>query len=550
MKKGTAMMQPGNLKVATRRRRAVLLLVGVLLSLLSVPWVFGSRPGEGGEARQTNVAAAAPCYAWSVSQVPALPGLDVTLMSASATSASDIWAVGWTGGAGDTRNLIMHWDGKEWKVVPAPNPNPGANYLESVVALAPDNAWAVGDSSSDQKLGAIILHWDGRAWTPVDMGFLEGIASPSLYSVSASSPTDLWAAGVMGGTRDSGALIVHGDGVNWRVHKTGISTSMAVNQGTIRDENILYSIRARAANDVWAVGAQVIPPSGPTNVRVREVQLHWDGQTWRDETLPVRNVLYLTEATDIGLAPNSTNRFVVGNINRQPGVLNYVGAKRERTGLEMRVLNNNYLTGVIALGETDAWAVGYGENRESIDLRPLIARTTDGSNWAVVGDAAFPDSGRLNDIAHIPGTAGDLVAAGSTNGAPLIMMHRDMCAPPPPPTATALVAPVTQVVPTPSAPATAPTSAPTPIPGEAQSSRTFPETGKAVKGIFLEYWDKHGGLPQQGFPISDMFTEVSTLDGKPYTVQYFERAVFEYHPENQPPFNVLLSQLGTFRYKQ
>ena len=60
----------------------------------------------------------------------------------------------------------------------------------------------------------------------------------------------------------------------------------------------------------------------------------------------------------------------------------------------------------------------------------------------------------------------------------------------------------------------------------------------------------HGGLAQQGYPISDEFTEVSDLNGKPYTVQYFERAVFEKHPENQPPFDVLLSLLGTFRYKQ
>jgi hypothetical protein len=29
-------------------------------------------------------------------------------------------------------------------------------------------------------------------------------------------------------------------------------------------------------------------------------------------------------------------------------------------------------------------------------------------------------------------------------------------------------------------------------------------------------------------------------------VQYFERAVFELHPENQPPYNMLLSQLGKF----
>ncbi len=33
-------------------------------------------------------------------------------------------------------------------------------------------------------------------------------------------------------------------------------------------------------------------------------------------------------------------------------------------------------------------------------------------------------------------------------------------------------------------------------------------------------------------------------------MQYFERAVFEYHPENQPPYDVLLSLLGDFYYKK
>ncbi|HEX6605558.1 MAG TPA: hypothetical protein VF276_01470 [Chloroflexia bacterium] len=81
------------------------------------------------------------------------------------------------------------------------------------------------------------------------------------------------------------------------------------------------------------------------------------------------------------------------------------------------------------------------------------------------------------------------------------------------------------------------------------SSRTFPETGQTVSGPFLAYWTAHGGLAQQGYPISEELLEVSDLDGKPYRVQYFERAVFEQHPENQPPFDVLLSQLGTFQYK-
>ncbi len=81
------------------------------------------------------------------------------------------------------------------------------------------------------------------------------------------------------------------------------------------------------------------------------------------------------------------------------------------------------------------------------------------------------------------------------------------------------------------------------------NSLFFPETGYTVSGTFLTYWQQHGGLAQLGYPISNLFTEISDLDGKPYTVQYFERAVFESHPENAPPYNVLLSQLGTFRYK-
>ena len=73
---------------------------------------------------------------------------------------------------------------------------------------------------------------------------------------------------------------------------------------------------------------------------------------------------------------------------------------------------------------------------------------------------------------------------------------------------------------------------------------------QAPRRRFRAYWESHGGLAQQGYPISDEFTEVSALNGKPYTVQYFERAVFEAPPENQAPYDVLLSQLGTFRYQQ
>ena len=86
------------------------------------------------------------------------------------------------------------------------------------------------------------------------------------------------------------------------------------------------------------------------------------------------------------------------------------------------------------------------------------------------------------------------------------------------------------------------------IPGS--MTRFFPETRMSVSGLLLDYWTENGGLAQQGYPISGLMSEISELNDRTYTVQYFERAVFEYHPENQPPYNVLLSQLGTFQYKK
>lgn len=66
----------------------------------------------------------------------------------------------------------------------------------------------------------------------------------------------------------------------------------------------------------------------------------------------------------------------------------------------------------------------------------------------------------------------------------------------------------------------------------------FPQTGHNLGGEFLGYWQSHGGLGIFGYPLTEEFTEGG------YTVQYFERNRFEYHPEHQPPYNVLLGRLG------
>jgi hypothetical protein len=78
---------------------------------------------------------------------------------------------------------------------------------------------------------------------------------------------------------------------------------------------------------------------------------------------------------------------------------------------------------------------------------------------------------------------------------------------------------------------------------------TFQQTGKVLGGEFLEYWTQHGGLLQYGYPVSNEFQEISPVDGHSHKVQYFERAEFEYHPENVPPYEVLLTQLGTLSWQ-
>ncbi|MCS6880773.1 MAG: thermonuclease family protein [Oscillochloridaceae bacterium] len=69
----------------------------------------------------------------------------------------------------------------------------------------------------------------------------------------------------------------------------------------------------------------------------------------------------------------------------------------------------------------------------------------------------------------------------------------------------------------------------------------FPETGHQVCGAFLRYWRANGGLERFGLPLTGEFT--AELEGRPFTVQYFERRRFELHPEIGPDA-VLLGLLG------
>lgn len=84
----------------------------------------------------------------------------------------------------------------------------------------------------------------------------------------------------------------------------------------------------------------------------------------------------------------------------------------------------------------------------------------------------------------------------------------------------------------------------------------FAETQHSVCGSFMQYWRQHGlefdgragstyaeSLALFGLPLSEPVQEQAE-DGTAITVQWFERARFEYHPGNAAPYKVLLARLG------
>ena len=80
--------------------------------------------------------------------------------------------------------------------------------------------------------------------------------------------------------------------------------------------------------------------------------------------------------------------------------------------------------------------------------------------------------------------------------------------------------------------------------------RCFPATGHCMSGRFRAFWEANGGLAVFGLPIAPVEPEFNHETGTVQLTQWFERTRFELHPENQPPFDVLLSRLGDDRLWQ
>jgi hypothetical protein len=314
------------------------------------------------------------------------------LNAVAAISANDLWAVGFSPHPSGTplyirQSLIEHWDGKNWSVVPSPNPA-GKTYvvLNGVDALSSSDVWAVGHAGdpSSAPLQTLTLHWDGSSWSIVPSPSPGTYNGNVLHAVSAVSSNDVWAVGwyQSGPTgQEGGALTMHWDGTSWTVVPNPSRWT-------------LHGVAAISSNDVWAVGEQSI--------------LHWDGASWSTVSfpLPPNNAYPVLK----GIAAVSTNDiWAVGyaqwsyfyGYRYAPLTYHWDGARwslvSNAGGLD------EFLHAVTAIAANDVWAVG--DNGQT--------QHWNGVAWSRVA-APFPGlGGRFNGVAAV--SAGDVWAVGTYN---------------------------------------------------------------------------------------------------------------------------------------
>jgi hypothetical protein len=223
-------------------------LYGVSVLSATQAWAVGDR----------DTTEASPLiYRWNGTrwkEVAAAPIANSYLQDVVAISANDVWAVGLQDqdDFSPDLSLTQHWNGTAWSIVPSPNPSRdpfyGENYLSGVAAVASNDVWAVGYQQTDKGYSELIIHWDGSAWTLIPP--LRG-SYRVLTDVVKLSASDIWAVGYQFNfTAGYQGLTMHWNGTQW--------SDVAVPQ-LDNGSFYLHAVTAVSSSDIWAVGDQDYP---------------------------------------------------------------------------------------------------------------------------------------------------------------------------------------------------------------------------------------------------------------------------------------------------
>jgi hypothetical protein len=106
---------------------------------------------------------------WSIVESPHFPSGEV-LKAIQAVSAQDIFAVGSFMDQFQTQHpLVEHFDGTAWTIVPTPQFERGQGaLLNSIAVISDSDIWAVGCGPCLDVLQVTrtsLEHWDGTQWT-------------------------------------------------------------------------------------------------------------------------------------------------------------------------------------------------------------------------------------------------------------------------------------------------------------------------------------------------------------------------------------------------
>lgn len=231
---------------------------------------------------------------WNTSEAPIIPGAHSSSLSDVAVlSSNSVWAVGWARDASRTWTLIMHWDGRQWRIVPSPN-NTSRNELNAITAISPDDVWAVGTYYTENGASrALTLHWNGQTWDFIPTYLGDG---KSLSSVSGNASNNVWAVGCCADSVSEEdqypGLILRWNGTSW--------TQMAA--PLTRGAEGLTAVAALSPTDVWITGRYYFyDPEEETAYSGAYIR-RWDGVSW-----PLSESRYAPNAMLDSISASSTN---------------------------------------------------------------------------------------------------------------------------------------------------------------------------------------------------------------------------------------------------
>lgn len=196
---------------------------------------------------------------WSVVPSPVISG-GSSLEAVTVLSANDAWAVGIRAGglpdyAATVATLVVHWNGTTWSAVPSPNVSNRSHELVAVSAVSSDDVWAVGNSRNIGELFQnLVLHWNGADWTIVPTPNVAN-AENELHSVAAIASDDVWAVGRVNDGISARSVFLHWNGSAWSSVPGPGGGEAVTGSGTLV---------ALASDDVWAVGGTVAHWDGST----------------------------------------------------------------------------------------------------------------------------------------------------------------------------------------------------------------------------------------------------------------------------------------------